>query len=113
MGYTIKLCLLFRQLLGCRVRLHSLVDANDPSINWTDVLDVVEAINAQEDESKHSDEQEQEEGDEDGHVSDLGANQGGDDIPAVGTLEIADWVLSPIGHIRSNSRSHHRYLKWK
>ena len=77
------------------------------------MLDVVEAINAEEDESKHSDEQEQDESDEDGHVPNLGANEGGDGVPAVRTLEIADWVLSPTDGICSNLCSDHSYLKWK
>ena len=61
------------------------------------MLDIVEDGNAQEDESKHSNEQEQDEGDEKSGITHLVPRNGGDGVATELALVVGDRTLGP-GH---------------
>jgi hypothetical protein len=81
--------------------IYSLVDPDDISIHWANVLNVMEDGNAEEDEGKDPNEQKQEEGDQEGTVSKLVSGLCCDDVSTKLTLVISHRVLLP-----SHSRRH-------
>lgn len=79
-------------------KLHSLVDPNNPPIDWADMLYVVEAVNAEDEESKDSDEEKENDHEQYGRVSHLALGDSSNRIPTVGAPVVADRIFPPLGY---------------
>ena len=74
--------------------LHSLVGPQDLPVHWTDVLNVLQAINQQENDCKYSNEEERNKSNQQSEIPNRIAKVCSYHIAAVGTLIVGHWILT-------------------